>query len=148
MTDRVTKEKRSWMMSRVKGRDTAPERAVRTVLHKMGFRFRLHDKKLPGKPDLIFPARCKVIFVHGCFWHGHSCGRGALPSTNRAFWKEKISANKSRDKHNRIALTNAGWDSLVVWECEVRSDTNLADRMASFLRADSQPARRRRRASS
>src|SRR6266702_607040 len=109
MTHPIDKH-RSWVMSRVKGRDTKPELLVRKLLHAKGYRFRLHRKDLPGKPDIVFPARRKVIFVNGCFWHGHNCARGArMPATNREYWARKIARNQARDANQCVLLSNAGW---------------------------------------
>lgn len=124
---------RSEVMRRVRSVDTTPEMAVRRLCHAMGYRFRLHRRDLPGKPDLVFPARRKAIFVHGCFWHGHNCKRGArVPKNNRAYWVQKISRNRERDSANRRRLGDDGWDSLVVWECEIET-TALSERLREFL---------------
>ena len=134
--DILTPEARSAMMSRIRGKDTAPELTVRHVLFALGYRYRLHAKALPGRPDLVFPARRKVIFVHGCFWHGHACLGGKLPGTRSNFWSTKISDNKRRDRRNRAGLRRLGWASLVVWECALRRVKNLTpatDRMVQFL---------------
>lgn len=134
--DILTTEARSAMMSRIRSKDTAPELTVRRILFALGYRYRLHAKSLPGKPDLVFPARSKVIFVHGCFWHGHACLGGKLPSTRRGFWAAKIADNKRRDRRNRAALRRLGWESLVVWECAIRRVKTLEPvtaRMVRFL---------------
>lgn len=129
-----TDEHRSWTMSRVKSKDTTPEMVVRRLLHSMGYRYRLHAKGLPGKPDLVFAGRRKVIFVHGCYWHGHDCKRGArLPSTRQEYWLGKITRNKERDARNVSSLEQAGWDVLVAWECELKDRVALAARLAQFL---------------
>ena len=126
-----TAEQRSRIMRAVKGADTVPELAVRRLAHRMGFRFRLHRKDLPGKPDLTFPRLRKVIFVHGCFWHGHDCARGArIPVQNREYWTRKVARNMERDSKTRAALRSLGWKSLVVWECEIKDN----DRMQRVLR--------------
>ena len=127
-------------MRAVKGQDTGPEMRVRRLVHRMGYRYRLHRKDLPGKPDLVFPGRRKVIFVHGCFWHGHDCKRGArAPKTNAAYWKTKIGRNAQRDAEHRAALRALGWDALVIWECELKQDDDrLAARIKQFL--DGEPA--------
>lgn len=121
-------------MRAVKDRDTGPEMTVRRLLHGMGYRYRLHRKNLPGKPDLVFPARRKIIFVHGCFWHGHNCARGArMPKTNRAYWESKIARNRSRDTEHRKALELEGWRMLVVWECELKDQARLTRWLRCFL---------------
>ncbi len=120
-TDVFSPEKRSAVMRAVKSTDTKPEIAVRKALHALGYRYRLNVKTLPGKPDLVFPKHRAVIFVHGCFWHGHSCKRGKrVPKTNTAYWTEKIARNKARDKKNTAALKKLGWRVITVWECELK----------------------------
>lgn len=120
-------------MSRIGGKNTAPELAVRRALHALGYRYRLHAPTLPGRPDLVFPARAKAVFVHGCFWHGHDCVHGRRrPSTNVAFWDEKARANAERDRRKERALEAAGWKVMVVWECEVKAGTWLS-RLRRFL---------------
>ncbi|HSZ74084.1 MAG TPA: DNA mismatch endonuclease Vsr [Rhizomicrobium sp.] len=134
MTDKLSKERRSANMRAVKSHNTKPEKIVRQLAHKMGYRFRLHRADLPGKPDLVFPGRCAVIFVHGCFWHGHHCKRGALkPRTNTAFWNEKLSGNIKRDKRQLSMLREAGWRVLVIWECETKEESRLTIRLRKFL---------------
>jgi DNA mismatch endonuclease (patch repair protein) len=121
-------------MRAVKGRDTAPEIAVRKLLHRLGYRFRLHDTRLPGSPDIVFPGRRLVVFVHGCFWHGHRCKRGArVPATNTGYWISKIARNRARDVKVRRKLKAAGWGVLTVWECQLRRPT-LAARIKRFLK--------------
>lgn len=123
-------------MRAVKDRDTVPELMVRRMVHNMGYRYRLHRKDLPGKPDLVFTSRSKVIFVHGCFWHGHDCKRGArMPKSNIDYWKPKLERNVERDKQHIKALTNDGWDVLIVWECETKDLATLEQRLVSFLEA-------------
>lgn len=122
-------------MRAVKGTDTAPEMMVRRLVHRMGFRFRLHRKDLPGKPDLVFPRLRKVIFVNGCFWHGHDCARGArLPKANAEYWSKKITRNGLRDTANMAALKVQGWDAAVIWECELKRAAIVERRLAAFLR--------------
>jgi len=129
-------EVRRRTMQAVKSKDTAPELTVRRLAHRMGYRFRLHRKDLPGKPDLVFPARHRVIFVHGCFRHGHDCARGArIPRGNRDYWLDKIARNRARDQRNLERLTAAGWTSLVVWECNMRNEKELEARVRDFLSA-------------
>ena len=124
---------RSEIMRRVRSMDTAPEMVVRQLCHALGYRYRLHRSDLPGKPDLAFSARHKVIFVHGCFWHGHDCKRGArIPKNNREYWIKKISRNRERDQDNQNRLNELGWKNFVVWECEIKSG-DLADRLHAFL---------------
>jgi len=121
VTDRVSRKKRSEMMSRIRSKNTKPEILVRKWLHKQGFRFRLHQKDLPGKPDIVLPKYRTVIFVHGCFWHRHpGCKRTTTPSTNTEFWEEKFRKNVDRDVRNRETLEALGWKVIVVWECEVK----------------------------
>ena len=132
--DNLSRERRSANMRAVLSRNTKPEKVVRRSSHAMGCRFRLHDPRLPGKPDLVFPSRRKVIFVNGCFWHRHACRHGSqIPKTNTAFWARKISRNVERDKENRTRLKETGWRSLVVWECEINSTDKLASRLRRFL---------------
>lgn len=119
-------------MSRIKGGDTKPEIAVRKILHGLGFRFRLHDKRLPGKPDIVLPRHKKIIFVHGCFWHGHTvCKRSKIPGSNVDFWQAKITANMERDTRNLEALKSLGWNTLVVWTCEKKN--GLEDKLKGFM---------------
>ncbi len=134
MTDTLTPQQRSHAMRRVKATDTSPELAVRRALHAKGYRFRLHRKDLPGKPDLAFPSRRAAIFVHGCFWHGHGCKRGArIPKTNTDYWLAKIARNKARDARNSKALSDLGWRSLTVWECELTDQAATIARIEDFL---------------
>jgi DNA mismatch endonuclease, patch repair protein len=126
MADVHTPEQRSFNMSRIRGRDTKPELALRRGLHALGFRYCLHRRDLPGSPDLAFPARRKVVFVHGCFWHGHNCPMGRLPSSRVGFWHTKIETNKHRDRRATDALAAAGWQVIVVWECAIRGPGRLA----------------------
>lgn len=122
-------------MRAVKGTDTAPEMMVRRLVHGMGFRFRLHRKDLPGKPDIAFPRLHKVIFVNGCFWHGHECVRGArTPKANAEYWRAKIARNSQRDAANIAALEAKGWCTAVVWECELKELGRLKTRLGKFLR--------------
>ena len=118
--DRITKEHRSWNMSRIKSGNTRPEIVVRSLLHNMGYRFRLHRKDLPGKPDIVLPRFKSVIFVHGCFWHRHKgCKNAASPKTKKTFWREKFKANVIRDKKVQEELNSMGWKILIIWECEL-----------------------------
>jgi DNA mismatch endonuclease, patch repair protein len=123
MADIITRERRSWNMSRIKGRNTGPEVRLRSLLHRAGFRFRLHAKELPGKPDIVLPKYRAAIFVHGCFWHRHEgCRNATTPSTRTEFWQSKFDSNVSRDERNRTSLQAAGWTVFTVWECELKSD--------------------------
>lgn len=134
MTDVFSEEKRSWIMSRVKGRDTKPEILVRSLVHRMGYRFRVHRRDLPGNPDIVLPRHGKVIFVNGCFWHGHKrCPRSKRPTTNKSFWNNKIDANIERDKRFRRELRRMGWKLLVVWQCETRNPEKLLCKLERFL---------------
>jgi DNA mismatch endonuclease (patch repair protein) len=120
MRDRLTKERRSWNMSRIRGKHTAPEKIVRSLLHKMGYRFRLHGKKLPGRPDIVLPKYRTVIFVHGCFWHRHKgCRNCTTPTNRRAWWLTKLNGNAVRDRLHARALSKLGWRVAVIWECQV-----------------------------
>jgi DNA mismatch endonuclease (patch repair protein) len=123
---------RSEIMRRIRSKDTKPELAVRSLVFSMGFRYRLHSSKLKGHPDLVFSRLRKLIFVHGCFWHGHRCPAGELPSSNEGYWKTKISRNISRDRRTRRLLQREGWGVLVVWECEA-STAKARDRIREFL---------------
>ena len=107
-------------MGRISGKDTKPELIIRKILFSEGYRYRIHRKDLPGNPDIVFPSRKKVIFVNGCFWHGHNCKRATLPKTNKSFWQKKLSGNKERDKNNLQRLKTLGWNSLVVWQCQIK----------------------------
>jgi DNA mismatch endonuclease (patch repair protein) len=136
MRDRLSKARRSWNMSRIRGRDTGPERVVRSLLHRMGFRFRLHVKRLPGKPDIVLPRYRTVVFVHGCFWHRHrGCKNCTTPTNNREFWVKKLNGNAARDKLRSKSLAKMGWRAIVVWECEVERGLELLrNRLRQSLR--------------
>ena len=132
--DRISKERRSWNMSRISGVDTAPERFVRALLHGMGFRFRLHDKALPGKPDIVLKKHRTLIFVHGCFWHRHeACRYCYSPKSNIEFWQAKFKRNVSRDTEVKQALRKLGWHVLTVWECEVANEKKLRRKLMGHL---------------
>jgi DNA mismatch endonuclease (patch repair protein) len=134
MSDVFTREQRSRIMRRVKGRDTKPELLVRSLVHRMGFRFRVQGRNLPGNPDIVLPRHRKVIFVHGCFWHGHKrCPRSKRPATNTAFWNRKLDGNVERDKRFRRELRRLDWKTLIVWECETRKPERLLGRLERFL---------------
>lgn len=126
MGDRVTAEQRSRNMSRVKNKNTSPEIEVRRLLHRMGFRFRLHRRDLPGHPDIVLPKYRTVIFVHGCFWHGHECRRGARPVSNQEFWNQKLDKNIARDRDNVHKLEQLGWKTIIVWQCELSKKNRIA----------------------
>ncbi len=134
MTDIYDPKKRSEIMGRVSATGTKPELLVRQVIHGLGYRFRLHGENLPGKPDIVFSRRRKVIFIHGCFWHGHKhCPKAKRPTTNSAFWEQKLSRNIERDQQNLNALKEAGWESLVIWECETRNRNRIETKVRHFL---------------
>lgn len=132
--DTLTPAQRSERMARVRGRDTKPELIVRRLLHSRGYRYRLHDRGLPGTPDLVFPGRRKVIFVHGCFWHRHQgCSLARMPKSRLDFWAPKLEGNRARDELKLAALTEQGWDAIIVWECELRDLDALASKLDRFL---------------
>lgn len=132
--DRLDKSRRSWNMGRIRGRDTSPEVAVRSMLHRAGYRFRLHVKTLPGKPDIVLRSRNTVIFVHGCFWHRHEgCKQCYTPKSNIEFWETKFAGNVQRDKKNTCALKTAGWRVIIVWECELSTPTKLEAKLKRLL---------------
>ncbi len=126
--------KRSEIMRRVRSKDTGPELLVRKITFALGFRYRLHKKDLPGKPDLVFQGKKKIIFIHGCFWHGHRCKRGSrTPKTNRDYWIKKITGNIERDKRHIEELNKQGWSVLIIWECETKDTDTLKKRLKNFL---------------
>lgn len=136
--DRLTQEQRSRNMSKIRGKDTKPELLVRRLLHAKGYRYRLHGQvgstKLPGRPDLVFAGRRKVIFVNGCFWHFHDCKVGLhAPAANAEFWEAKRSRTRERDARQRELLHAAGWDVLTVWECELGNQSMLEERLTGYL---------------
>ncbi|WP_273429313.1 DNA mismatch endonuclease Vsr [Marinobacter sp.] len=134
MTDTVNKQTRSKIMSSVKTKDTGPEMVVRRLLHRSGYRYRLHAKDLPGRPDLVFRSRKKVIFVHGCFWHGHEkCRFGNPPKSRLDYWLPKLQANRARDERTIRSLREQGWDVMIVWQCEVKETADLLERLVNFL---------------
>jgi DNA mismatch endonuclease, patch repair protein len=134
MVDVFSRRKRSWIMGRVKGRDTKPEVLVRSLVHRMGFRFRVHRKDLPGNPDIVLPRHRKVIFVHGCFWHGHpGCPRSRRPTTNQLFWDRKLDGNLERDRRFCVELSDMGWEVLIIWQCETKASDVLAKKLEGFL---------------
>ena len=132
--DILSPERRSWNMSRIKGHNTGPERIVRSILHRMGFRFTLHRKDLPGKPDIVLPKYKTVVLVHGCFWHRHKgCKDATLPKTRRIFWRKKLTGNTTRDRVKYLALRTLGWRVIVVWECEIDKSGTLGNRLKRLL---------------
>jgi DNA mismatch endonuclease (patch repair protein) len=136
MADSLTKEERSQRMGRVKGRDTKPEMVVRRIVYALGYRYRLHQRDLPGSPDIVFRKRRKVIYVHGCFWHRHadsSCKLARLPKSRLEFWLPKLEANVVRDQANLSCLAADGWSVLILWECELRDHAFIKSRIKSFL---------------
>ncbi|MEQ8588599.1 MAG: very short patch repair endonuclease [Thalassobaculaceae bacterium] len=134
MVDRLTKSQRSRNMSRIGRANTRPELAVRRILHRAGYRFRLHRRELPGTPDIVLPGRRTVVFVHGCFWHRHpGCRHATVPSTRRDFWLNKFEANVCRDSRVHSELAELGWNVVVVWECEIRDHDTLLQRLCQEL---------------
>ena len=135
--DRLSRTQRSNLMSRVRNRDTAPERALRRLLTDMGYRYRLQYKAVRGRPDVAFPGRRKVIWVHGCFWHRHpDCPRATLPKSRRDFWATKLEGDRSRDLAVQMEAQRIGWQTLIVWECELGELDRLTDRLKQFLGGD------------
>lgn len=133
MTDNRTPKSRSALMSRIRGRDTAPELILRRLLHSLGYRFRLYRRELPGTPDIVFPGRRKAIFVNGCFWHGHGCRIGRPPKSRPEFWLPKLERNRAKDIRNGRELRVLGWSVLTIWQCQVKSAETLTERLISFL---------------
>ena len=131
--DSFSKEERSRIMSRIRSFDTKPEVAVRKYLFSKGLRYRKNVATLPGKPDLVFPKYKTVVFIHGCFWHGHNCKAADLPETRREFWEKKIEGNKSRDKENVLALQSLGWKILTVWQCEIKNKILFEKRLSVLI---------------
>lgn len=135
--DRLTPERRSWNMSRIRSRDTAPERLVRSLLHGLGYRFRLHRRDLPGSPDIVLPRHRAAVFVHGCFWHRHSgCRFAYTPKTRQQFWTRKFEQNRARDERAKRRLRRLGWRVTVVWECQVADPERLSSRLRRWLASD------------
>lgn len=133
--DTITRAERSALMSRIHSKDTHPELVVRSILHRLGYRFRLHRKDLPGRPDIVLPKHRKIVLVQGCFWHGHTCGLASEPKSNTDYWRVKIETNRTRDAHNLVALRQQGWTVLEVWECEVRRFEGLEKRLQAFIQS-------------
>jgi DNA mismatch endonuclease (patch repair protein) len=133
MVDRLTRERRSALMQRVRGKNTKPEMIVRKMIWAMGYRYRLHDNRLPGSPDIVFKKRKKAIFVHGCFWHAHGCKKGLPPKSNLDFWRPKLEATKSRDRNNQKELKDKNWEVLVIWQCDLKNPEEVTSRIRNFL---------------
>jgi DNA mismatch endonuclease, patch repair protein len=133
--DIICKEKRSWNMSRIRSSNTKPELIIRSLLHRLGYRFRLHRKELPGKPDIVLPKYNTVIFVNGCFWHRHKgCKYTYNPKSKIDFWEKKFRENINRDRQNRKALKKLGWNIVVIWECQVRNEEKLVTRIRKVIK--------------
>lgn len=133
MARRLSKEARSRLMARIRGSNTGPELRIRRLLHSLGYRFRVHLRGVPGRPDIAFSRKKKVIFIHGCFWHNHEdCPSGRIPKTRSAFWRKKFEKNKERDRRQLREVSDIGWKSLVIWECEL-SDKALSAKLSRFL---------------
>jgi len=133
MADTFSKVERSRIMAAVKSKDTTPEWAVRRLVHRLGYRYRVHVRGLPGTPDMVFPSRRKIINVSGCFWHMHGCGRCRIPSSRREYWMGKLERNRARDRRTRRALARMGWGVLTIWECQTTRTDSLAGRIKRFL---------------
>jgi DNA mismatch endonuclease (patch repair protein) len=141
--DTFSKAERSRIMAAVKSKDTTPELVVRRLVHGLGYRFRLHVGTLPGTPDIVLPRLRKIIEIRGCFWHGHSCGRCRIPATRRGFWLAKIARNRRRDRASIRALHAAGWETLIIWECQTRNRVRLRARVRRFLESHARTAHSR-----
>lgn len=134
--DKINAQERSKVMAQVKGKNTGPEKRVRSLLHKNGFRFRLHRKDLPGAPDIVLAKKKTVIFVHGCFWHRHpGCKRASMPASNVDYWNSKFARNQARDADNQSRLTSLGWRVIIIWECELKDPNRLEKRLIELLTA-------------
>lgn len=134
MTDKLSPKRRSVNMSHIRSKDTHPELAVRSIVHRLGYRFRVHRDDLPGKPDIVFPSRQKVIFVHGCFWHQHpGCREGRMPASRSEYWEPKLKRNQARDAENQARLEERGWRVLTVWECSLLEPESLTKALRRFL---------------
>lgn len=133
MVDRLTKEQRHRNMTAIRGQNTKPEIEVRKLLHRLGYRYKLHDRTLPGTPDIVLPRFRAVVMVHGCFWHLHGCSRTTIPETRRDFWLAKLESNRARDKRKEEQLRAAGWNVVTVWECELDTPGVLAERLKVLL---------------
>jgi len=135
--DTLTPKDRSRLMAKIKSKDTTPELCVRSLLHRLGYRFRLHRNDLPGKPDIVLPKHKKIILVQGCFWHGHDCKLASKPKSNQDYWGNKIRKNRERDEKNLQLLKAAGWSVLLLWECDIRKFEGLETRLKKFLSSGS-----------
>lgn len=134
MVDKVTPDVRSRIMAQVKSKGMKPEMQVRRLLHGLGYRYRLHRTDLPGKPDLVFSGRNKIVFVNGCFWHFHpGCSRVRIPATNRAYWLDKLNRNRARDERNLKLLRDGGWEVMIVWECQLKDLAKTTECLVAFL---------------
>lgn len=131
--DTITPAERSALMSRIRSKDTKPEMAVRSLLHRMGFRFRIHRKDLPGRPDIVLPRHRKIVLIQGCFWHGHTCRLASKPKSNESYWSVKLETNRARDARNLAALIGQGWTVLELWECEIRHFEGLKEKLHAFM---------------
>lgn len=135
MADHLSQDMRSWNMSRIRSKNTKPERKVRSLLHHMGYRFRLHRTDLPGKPDIVLPKHKTAIFVHGCFWHRHDgCSRCTTPGTNKDYWVNKFERNIKNDYKAQVTLKKLGWEVLIIWECEVKNCQTLSQKLHAHLK--------------
>lgn len=138
--DKLDAQRRSQNMSQIRSKNTKPEVLLRSLLHRAGYRFRLHRKDLPGKPDIVFPGRRKVILVHGCFWHQHlGCREGRIPGTRQDYWRPKLKRNVERDAAAVEQLRTLGWDVMTVWECEIKNAEPVKDRLRAFLKSEQKP---------
>jgi DNA mismatch endonuclease, patch repair protein len=136
VVDKISPEVRSWVMSRIKGKNTKPEITIRKLLHSLGFRFRLHVENLPGMPDIVLPKYKAVVMINGCFWHGHNCSVSNRPKTRPEFWSNKIEKNKDRDNRNRADLLNLGWRVITIWECAIFGKCKISQDEISLLISD------------
>ncbi len=134
MTDVFTTGERSEIMRRIRSKNTVPEIKIRSELHRLGYRYRLHYRRLPGKPDIVLPRYRTVIEIRGCFWHAHDCGKGHIPKSNQNYWKPKLERNKCRDRINDLALRRLGWRVIVVWECRCKTPTLLAGQLKRIVK--------------
>jgi len=134
MTDIFTKEKRSEVMRSIRSKDTGPEMAIRKALHDKGYRYKLHDKNLPGRPDIVMKKYCLAIQVRGCFWHGHTCPDGHIPKSRETYWREKISENKKRDRRNDRMLRQKGWSLLCIWECKCSKQNDITKQLLRIIK--------------